>query len=228
MLLELITKGGPVMWVLLAFSSVALGFILYKVIQFRLLKVGCDASKDLLAERMREEDTQQLQKDLEKRNSSLSHFTLRVLALAEEGVKEKVFDESVSRIGAETIRELERFQRGLSNIAHLAPLVGLFGTVTGMISVFQSLEAAGMQSRPSLLAGGIWEALLTTAFGLAIAVPCAAMFAYFDSRIELASDRMKDIVAIVRRHYSERSNSEESLIETSADSSANPRMLHGV
>ena len=70
----------------------------------------------------------------------------------------------------------------------------MFGTVLGMIKAFLNLEKAGSQIDPALLAGGIWEALLTTAFGLAIAIPALAAYHLFENKISNTKDKMKDAV----------------------------------
>jgi biopolymer transport protein ExbB len=77
---------------------------------------------------------------------------------------------------------VERGFRLLDSIAQLAPLLGLFGTVLGMIDAFRALQAAGDAVDPSVLAGGIWVALLTTAAGLAVAMPTGLALTWFESR----------------------------------------------
>ena len=69
------------------------------------------------------------------------------------------------------MRELERFLPTLALVANVAPLLGLMGTVTGMIKAFQAIQNLGGKVNASVLAGGIWEAMLTTAEGLAVAIP---------------------------------------------------------
>ena len=89
--------------------------------------------------------------------------------------------------------KLERGLRFLDNVAQLAPLLGLFGTVLGMIEAFQSLQDAGAQVDPSILAGGIWVALLTTAVGLVVAMPAALILAWFEGRMHnerVTADRL--------------------------------------
>jgi biopolymer transport protein ExbB len=71
--------------------------------------------------------------------------------------------------------------RALDLIATIAPLVGLLGTVLGMIEAFQALQDSGARADPSALAGGIWEALLTTAAGMAVAIPASMALSWFDS-----------------------------------------------
>jgi biopolymer transport protein ExbB len=85
--------------------------------------------------------------------------------------------------------------RPLEVIASLAPLLGLFGTVLGMIEAFAELEAAGGRVDPSILSGGIWEALLTTAVGLAVAIPAVVAFNWFERRIERAEALAERAVA---------------------------------
>jgi biopolymer transport protein ExbB len=79
---------------------------------------------------------------------------------------------------------LSRFNRTLKVIGLIAPLLGLLGTILGMIEAFKVLQDTGVQADPTLLAGGIWEALLTTALGLAVAIPAIAAFNLIESRID--------------------------------------------
>ena len=92
-----------------------------------------------------------------------------------------------ARLEAEAETRFARLESGfrlLDSVAQLAPLLGLFGTVLGMIEAFQSLQQAGAQVDPSLLAGGIWVALLTTAVGLAVAMPTALVLSWFEARMD--------------------------------------------
>ena len=81
------------------------------------------------------------------------------------------------------VRSMERYLRGLATIASLAPLLGLLGTVIGMIRAFIQIETHGGNVNASLLAGGIWEALLTTAAGLSVAIPCLLFFNLFQGKV---------------------------------------------
>jgi len=86
-------------------------------------------------------------------------------------------------------------------LAHITPLLGLFGTVLGMIAVFRRVQELQGQADVTVLAGGIWEALLTTAFGLAIAIPCAAAYHYFQSLASRHISRMTNIVAVLTETF---------------------------
>jgi len=92
-----------------------------------------------------------------------------------------------ARLDAEAETRFAKLERGfrfLDSVAQLSPLMGLFGTVLGMISAFQALQDAGSQVDPSILAGGIWVALMTTAVGLAVAMPTSVVLSWFETRME--------------------------------------------
>lgn len=96
-------------------------------------------------------------------------------------------DAGASRLQAEAELRFAKLERGfrlLDSVAQLAPLLGLFGTVLGMIEAFRALQDAGSQVDPSILAGGIWVALLTTAVGLVVAMPTALVLSWLEQRME--------------------------------------------
>jgi biopolymer transport protein ExbB len=82
--------------------------------------------------------------------------------------------------------------RGLELAAAVGPLLGLLGTVTGMIAAFQGLEAAGVRADTATLAGGIWEALLTTAAGMGVAIPAMIALTWFDGLVERLRHDMEE------------------------------------
>ncbi len=120
---------------------------------------------------------------------------------ADPGMSAKDVEAEVSRVGSAQIRNLESWLRGLSSIAHLSPLLGLLGTVTGMITAFMRLEEAGSRVDPSILSGGIWEALLTTAFGLTVAIPAMAAFYYLEGEVDHVRAAMKDATIRIMLHF---------------------------
>ncbi|MEC7669107.1 MAG: MotA/TolQ/ExbB proton channel family protein, partial [Pseudomonadota bacterium] len=110
--------------------------------------------------------------------SASKSYLAPVVRMAIEGQKD------TQRLEAESETRFAKLESGfrlLDSVAQLAPLLGLFGTVLGMISAFQALQEAGSQVDPSILAGGIWVALLTTAVGLAVAMPTALILSWLES-----------------------------------------------
>ncbi len=100
----------------------------------------------------------------------------------------------VEREARGVLARLQRHQRLLEMIAQLSPLLGLLGTVVGMIEAFDALQAAGGRADPSLLAGGIAKALTTTAAGLAVAIPASAAHGWFEGRTDRLRQDIEHLV----------------------------------
>lgn len=101
-------------------------------------------------------------------------------------------EDAVNFEGNRAMESLERHLRGLSVIAQGAPLLGLLGTVTGMIKAFMQIEDVGGHVNVSSLAGGIWEALLTTAFGLSVAIPALFAYHFFETKVDRYAALIRD------------------------------------
>lgn len=91
--------------------------------------------------------------------------------------------EAIELAGKEEIFHLEKRLSVLANMAGTAPMLGFLGTVTGMIAVFHTIEQLGGNVNPSILAAGIWEAMLTTAFGLIVGIPALYFYNYFVAKV---------------------------------------------
>jgi biopolymer transport protein ExbB len=182
-------KGGPLMWVLLGFSILGAAVILERGIVYLRYGFGTDAwLASLLATVERGETAAAL---AEAR--ACRHPIARVVEayLANLPRPAKVRIDNVKRAGALALEGVEKRLRILAAISHLAPLVGLLGTVTGMVVAFASIEVLEGAPKPSDLAGGIWEALLTTVFGLVVAIPCMAAFHAYESHADKIARRME-------------------------------------
>ncbi|MDR1179019.1 MAG: MotA/TolQ/ExbB proton channel family protein [Spirochaetales bacterium] len=107
----------------------------------------------------------------------------------------QLFEERLFAQAKEIVMINERRLPMLASIASIAPLLGLFGTVLGMIEVFQKLAALGGRADVALLSGGIWVALLTTAFGLLVAIPALLAHHYFSRLASGRSDYMELLIA---------------------------------
>ena len=167
--------GGPVVVLMLGLSVLSLGVILWKVWQFFRLGVGRNTQILAAITQWDAGNTDGAEKALLLSRNTLS-----------EALHSKLGNAPKTRIEAKAgahVAHLEAGFRVLDSIAQIAPLLGLFGTVLGMIDAFQALQEAGNSVDPSLLAGGIWVALLTTAAGLAVAMPTSLVLTFFDSRV---------------------------------------------
>ncbi len=113
------------------------------------------------------------------------------VGMDEKNAPQWKLEEKLSVTGQEEINSFSKNIRWLEVIATISPLLGLLGTVTGMVRAFNKVAEYKGQVDPSLLAGGIWEALLTTAAGLAVAIPVVIMLHYFEKKIETISFHME-------------------------------------
>ncbi len=192
---EFIHAGGPVVMILIAMSIFALALILLKLWQFQMSGMG---------ERRRSREAIALYRAGQAQEAlrlvaAVKGPLPQVVALAIRGrlrgnLSNQTVREEVLRQGTRLLENLRSWFRPLEVIASLAPLLGLFGTVLGMIDAFRQLEAAGNQVNPAILSGGIWAALLTTAAGLALAIPVVAILNWLERRVERLAHEMEDAV----------------------------------
>tara|TARA_B100000427_G_C15513386_1_gene597157 strand:- start:2632 stop:3279 length:648 start_codon:yes stop_codon:yes gene_type:complete len=193
--LNLLAKGGPVMFILLGFSIFAFSIILVKVIQFSLSRLSKTEGIDKILSKLNGANAKKYLSEIQKIKNPIARVIEVVIVTKNDRRFDKESREAeISRIISIEIRILENYLGGLEVVASISPLLGLFGTVLGMIKAFLNLEKAGAQIEPALLAGGIWEALLTTAFGLAIAIPALAAYHIFENKISNTRDKINDAV----------------------------------
>jgi len=196
-LAHLLQAGGPVVLILLAMSVVALTIILLKLWQFHAVRPG---ERRIAMEALSLWKSGRVGEALARTEGSRNP-TVQALGRAmrgqHRGLPESRVREEVLRYGGDVLETLRGGFRPLEVIASLAPLLGLFGTVLGMIKAFQQLEAAGNQVNPAILSGGIWEALLTTAVGLAVAIPAVALLNWLERRIDRLAHDMDNLVTQV-------------------------------
>lgn len=196
--ISLLDTGGPVAGVLLLFSVLALTITFLKCWQFAVLGIGRQRFIRVALEYWREGDPGQALEVL----SRVRHPVAQVMEVAIRGRwrspdNEARVREEAERVASDWLQQLRRYLRGLELVATLSPLLGLLGTVLGMIEAFRRLEEAGQQVDPAILSGGIWEALLTTALGLAVAIPAVILLNWLERIIERLTHRMEDAVTQV-------------------------------
>lgn len=175
-------QGGPVALLLVGLSFVALALIVAKLWQFLRLGVGRHAA---LSESLDLWDRGARAQAIRKAGSAPSHLALLTVQAMQADTEgdDPGLRARLTGIAESRIADVSSGLRLLDTIAQVAPLLGLFGTVVGMIDAFQALQSAGSSVNPADLAGGIWVALLTTALGLAVSMPATLVLALFDGRI---------------------------------------------
>ena len=189
----LIDKGGPVMLILLGFSIIALTIVLAKTYQFWAIKLSTVKFIDASILHLTKNAPSRALEDLKSNpHPAATVLTSVIESSTNTSMAPSEVETEVNRVGSREIKNLERYLRGLEVIANLSPLLGLLGTVLGMIKAFARLETAGTNVDPAILAGGIWEALLTTAFGLSVAIPSLAAFYLLEGRVANCRSLLED------------------------------------
>ena len=179
---ELLRSGGPIILILVVLSIVAFTISIVKLLQFSKAKLFSSNSAAAIADAlgaMRQDNIEYAQQRLVSSKSPLSMVLQTVLGLRQQNAEEELLREEAERIANFHLAQLRRQLQTLEVIALISPLLGLLGTVIGMITAFQQLQQGGAVVDPKVLSGGIWEALLTTAAGLIVAIPATLMFNWF-------------------------------------------------
>jgi biopolymer transport protein ExbB len=178
---ELVRAGGPFMAPIILCSIAAVGILLERLWTLQRKRVLPEELIKKLASFA--ESGQVSPKFIEalEKNSPLGRVIAAALANRDRG--REIMMERVQDTGRHVVHELERFLNTLGTIASISPLLGLLGTVTGIIRAFNAVMLGGMGD-PRLLAGGISEALITTAGGLAVAIPSFIAFRYLRGKVE--------------------------------------------
>ena len=193
---QLYATGGPVIAVLAAMSLLAATIILAKALQFSLERVHRVAEARTAVGLFIDGDTAAARALVEKTRAPAARIAAEAMAgLADGVVDEEKLRETVTRLGNDELRGLRSGLRPLELIASLAPLLGLLGTVLGMIEAFQAIERDSAGVSPAVLSGGIWQALSTTAFGLGVAIPAVAALGWLESRLERLGAEMESLVS---------------------------------
>ncbi len=189
---ELLTKGGPVVWILAGYSIVALTIVLERTLLFLAMGRPAPDLEARLAEAVRANT-------LEGELGAFKGPEIRVVAglmeASREGVRE--LGRVASRIGSQELQRMERGFRTLGFLGNTAPLLGLFGTITGMIKAFMVIEQAGGRVDAQALAGGIWEAMVTTGVGLAVSIPVLLMLHLLEGAADRRAQVMRSCASVV-------------------------------
>jgi biopolymer transport protein ExbB len=181
---NLFLKGGPVMWPILLCSVYAIEIILEKILYLHKINIDTQEFLSKILDKMKRHQIKEALQDCDVTKSPISGI-LKAGILKYDRTREQI-KEAIEDASLYEIPRLEKNLTALATIAHISPLLGLLGTVTGMVRCFQVIQSKATALHPVTpgdLAGGIWEALLTTVFGLIVAIPTFTAYNYLVSRI---------------------------------------------
>jgi biopolymer transport protein ExbB len=187
-------KGGWVMFPIAALSVYALSVVLFKTFQFTRDRVGRTHFIAPVMQRVRAGNYSEAGGLLENERGPVARMMRTALTLSTSPtLAHEHRNTEVTRAGTQEVRALESHMRGLEMVYTAAPLMGLLGTVLGMVKAFAKLAESGSRIDPTILAGGIWEALITTVGGLCVAIPALIAYYMLDSIIERVRAVMRDV-----------------------------------
>jgi len=197
-MLEWIAKGGIIMYPLILTSIISLAIILERAWSLRRRNVLSHSFVVKVEDLIRKEMISEALSFCKMNQSAISNVVLS--GINHYGRSRDVVKEVIEDAGKKEVGILNQYLNLLGGMAAIAPLMGLLGTVTGMIRTFSAISTQGVGD-PQAMAGGISEALITTATGLVIGIPALAMFKYFQGKsdnlvleMELSSFKMIDLL----------------------------------
>ena len=182
---ELIQKGGPVMYPIILCSIIAFAIVMERL--HHLYKAKID-TKDFMGNidiTIKRNRIAEAIKICEKTPGPIAHI-VKAGVMKHDRSRQEI-RESIEDAGHQEVPMLEKHISLLATIAHVSPLLGLLGTVTGMVKAFQIIQeksASFNPVSPGDLAGGIWEALLTTVAGLIVAIPTVVAYNYLVNKVD--------------------------------------------
>ena len=178
---ELIRAGGFIMWPILACSIISMAIIAERFWSLRETKI---APTNLVANVWQWHKSDQLDaKRIQALRTNSPLGMILAAGLLNRKHSREIMKESIEEVGRLVAHGLERFLNTLGTISSITPLLGLLGTVIGMIKVFTVITSQGIGD-PSILSEGISEALLTTAAGLSVAIPSLMFYRYFRGKVD--------------------------------------------
>ena len=194
-LVELFSLGGFVLPILILAAILALAIVGNRFWVLRRARVLPQGLVERVADMVEAGKLPQVVKQLYENDTPLARILL--VALQQVGQPRDAIKEAVEDAGRHEMAHLDRYLNFLGSIAGVAPLLGLLGTVFGIMHAFAAIGAVGMGD-PKALAGGIAEALITTAAGLIVAIPSLLFYRYFRGRVEvLVLATEKDVLKLV-------------------------------
>ncbi|MFI3257622.1 MAG: MotA/TolQ/ExbB proton channel family protein [Spirochaetales bacterium] len=211
-IIDFIQQGGIISYIIVALYFFVMSITVERSIYFIRSTSNFSRIEKMLASVENEAEAQRLAqtKQIAGRKKSqvvilLNHY------LDTKKLHEKAFHESLERKAFMLIADMERHIWLLSQIGHISPLLGLLGTVVGLIEAFRMMSTIGASVDVASFAGGIWVAMITTALGLIVAIPSFLIFRIFEKIVEKRSTQMSYVVSVLNERFSDNCCAEENI-----------------
>jgi len=189
-MIELLSKGGVIVVPILLCSVLAFAIFFERIIRFAKMRSRGSGLAEKIAEMFVTGDEQGALKTAEESDSPIGRVLARAMDV--KGDDREMLETVIVNAIDEEVRNLSSYVQALATIGNIAPLLGLLGTVIGMIKAFMVIQEMGGKVNAAVLAGGIWEAMLTTAIGLAVALPTMVAHSYLIAKIDQYEARLQN------------------------------------
>ena len=187
---EFLSKGGVLVVPILMCSVLALAIFLERLIRFARMRSRGAGLAEKTLQLLRQGKVDDAKKITLESNSPMGRVLARTLDVRDRD--RETVETVMAHATEEEVRNLSSYLQALATIGNIAPLLGLLGTVIGMIKAFMVIQQMGGKVNAAVLAGGIWEAMLTTALGLAVALPTMVAHSYLLARVDKYEARLQD------------------------------------
>ena len=186
---DFLAKGGVLVIPILLCSVIALAIFLERIIRFSKIKSRGVGLAEKTIQMLKEGKEKEARAMLSASNAPMGRVLLQAIDVMHQD--RDTLETVISNSTDEEVRNLSTYVQALATMGNIAPLLGLLGTVVGMIKAFMVIQQMGGKVNAAVLAGGIWEAMLTTALGLAVALPTMVAHSYLLARIDKYEARLQ-------------------------------------
>jgi len=208
-MLAFLSKGGVLVIPILFCSVLVLAIFFERLIRYSInLNRGKGVEKkvsDLVAQGRMDQAL-----DISQQSRAPMGRVLEI-ALTSRGLDRETLETVMINATEQEVRSLSSYLQTLATIGNIAPLLGLLGTIIGMIKAFMVIQQMGGKVNAAVLAGGIWEAMLTTAFGLAVALPTMVAHSYLLARVDAYEARLRDGCVMLLKAVAGKKGNDEAL-----------------
>ena len=223
---DILQLGGPVVALLLMLSIFAVALIALKLFQFWRHNLGRLRRAENAVELWHAGRHGDALAACAASRSIISRSLEVGMRAKLDGGDAQTVESEATRVAGRELHGLQKGFRTLDAIAQISPLLGLFGTVLGMIEAFQAMQSAGATVDPSVLAGGIWVALLTTAVGLAVAMPVSIVLTMLETRVDNERAALEDLVTQWLNEIAETSSVTVAALHAEGRMGAQAKLVH--
>lgn len=189
-MIELLLKGGVLVLPIMLCSALALAIFLERIVSFARMKSRGAGLAEKIAELIVKGNETGAAAIAKESNSPMGRILTQAISVKDND--REMLETVIVNATEEEVRHLSSYLQALATIGNIAPILGLLGTVIGMIKAFMTIQQMGGKVNAAVLAGGIWEAMLTTALGLGVALPTIVAHSYLVSRVDSYEARLQN------------------------------------